>query len=337
MQQVYQHNKPFTLESGDCLSQLEIAYTTYGEYNGNNAIWFCHALTANADPQEWWPGLVGKGKLFDPEKYYIIGANIVGSCYGSTGPTSIDPHTGKPYLKTFPFITIRDMTRAHIILRKHLQIERINTLLGGSMGGFQALEWGVFEPEKLNNIILLATNAKQSPWAIGIHKAQRMAIENDPSWKKENLSISSEGLKIARAIALLNYRHYEAYQLTQKDEKAKFKEFKIESYLEYQGEKLLKRFDPFTYWVLTNAMDTHDLSRDRGSLEKVLGRINNSTLVIGVDSDMLCPSAEQLFLAQNIPNATYKEISSIYGHDGFLIEYESISQHIHQFLNHVNG
>ncbi len=335
MRKVFEYQHAFSLELGGELPKLQIAYHTYGKLNTakDNVVWVCHALTANSDAADWWSGLIGSNKLFDPAEYYIVCANIVGSCYGTTGPTHVDPFSQKPYLRSFPAITVRDIVNAHLLLKDHLEIENIKILIGGSLGGFQAIEWAVQKSGIIKNLILLATNARQSAWGKGIHEVQRKAIENDVSWQTENITIPSVGLKIARGIGLLHYRHYDAYENTQQDENDETDNYKVGSYINYQGDKLLKRFDPFTYWCLTKAMDTHNISRGRKSIEDILAEINSKTLVIGISSDNLCPPQEQQLIAQHIPNAKYKEIDSIYGHDGFLIEYDQMTLLIQNFLN----
>jgi homoserine O-acetyltransferase len=319
---VFKYKEPLQLESGQTLPSVEIAYHTYGTINsdGSNLIWFCHALTANSDVLDWWNSLVGEGKAYDPSKYFIVCANIIGSCYGSSGPLSINPETQKPYYSNFPQVTIRDMVKMHIALRKHLGVEKINTIIGGSMGGYQALEWVLTEPNVFDKMVLLATSAQESAWGIAIHTTQRLAIEIDESWKNENANAGAKGLKTARAVGMLTYRNYSAFVKTQSDDEHKLDNFKASSYIHYQGEKLVNRFNAYSYWILTKAMDSHNIARNRGKMEDVLRSIRTKTLVIGISSDQLCPVTEQKKLAQHIPNANFVEIDSPYGHDGFLIE-----------------
>ena len=324
----YTYRQPIKLENGQRLPAVDLVYQTYGTLNAekSNAVWFCHALTANADVTEWWDSLVGKGKAYDPEKYFIICANIVGSCYGSSGPISINPETKKAYFSTFPQITIRDMVQQHIVLRKHLGIEKIHTLIGGSMGGYQALEWILTEPHVFENLVLVATSPQESAWGIAVHTAQRLAIEADPTWKDMTLQAGAKGLKPARAIGMLTYRNYDAFVKTQSDDEHKLDNYKASSYISYQGDKLVKRFNAYSYWILTKAMDSHNIARNRGKMEDVLKSIKIKTTIIGISSDMLCPVAEQKFMAKHIPNAVFTEIDSPYGHDGFLIEGEMIGK-----------
>ncbi|MBS1495676.1 MAG: homoserine O-acetyltransferase [Bacteroidetes bacterium] len=334
--QVYHYNDNFLLENGGSLPAITIAYTTLGKLNedASNVVWICHALTANAEVEKWWPGIVGEGCILDPSKYFIVCANILGSCYGSSGPLSVNPVQGKPYFSDFPMITIRDMVKAHILLREYLQIKKIELLAGGSMGGYQALEWSVMEPERINKLFLLATSATESAWGIAIHTAQRLAIEADPTWKDLTIHAGSKGLKAARAMGMLTYRSYNVMMKTQVDTDAeKLDNYKATSYIQYQGDKLVNRFNAYSYWLLTKAMDSHHLARGRSNtLIDILKKITQPTLIIGISSDILCPVIEQKHIAEAMPNATLVEIDSEYGHDGFLIEAEKISKILENWL-----
>ncbi|MFN6945981.1 MAG: homoserine O-acetyltransferase [Cytophagaceae bacterium] len=333
--QIYKYKGDLQLEAGGKLKDISIAYTTYGTYKPaeNNAIWICHALTANSEVSIWWEGLVGEGKLFDPAKHFIVCANILGSCYGTTGPLDTNPATGQPFYFDFPNITIRDMVGVHEILRKHLGVEKIHTCIGGSLGGQQALEWTIIKPELIENLVLLATNAFHSPWGVAFNESQRMAIMADPTWKDKSPGAGKEGLKAARAIALLSYRNYNTYMHSQaEDSNDKFDDFKATSYQKYQGDKLVKRFNCHSYWYLSKAMDSHNVGRNRGSIMKALSGIKTKTLAIGIKTDILFPVTEQLFLAEHIPGASYVEIESLFGHDGFLIETEKIGKIILDFI-----
>ena len=333
--QVFTCQNPFPLESGELLPAVEIAYHTYGKLNEekSNVIWVCHALTANSDAADWWSGLIGQGKAIDPKKHFIVCANILASCYGSSGPLAADPLTGKPYYSTFPMVTIRDMVNAHILLRKHLGIEKIKLCIGGSMGGYQVLEWAVMEANVIGRIGLIATGAKESAWGISIHTAQRLAIETDPTWSEMRADAGAKGLKTARAIGMLTYRSYEAFVQTQTDDNdSKIDDFKASSYIHYQGEKLVKRFNVHSYWLLTKAMDSHNLARGRRDIKEVLASIKQSALVVGISSDFLCPVNEQKLLAEHIQNSSFTEIDSPYGHDGFLVEGEKIGKLVEDFL-----
>ncbi len=332
----FTYNKPFALESGIILPQYHLGYTTHGKLNEekDNVVWIFHALTANSDPAEWWPGLVGEGKIFDPAQYFIVCVNMPGSCYGSIGPLDINPHTHDCYYHDFPFFTPRDMIRAYQPLRKYLEIEKIHIGIGGSMGGQQLLEWAIEEPELFEYIFPLATNAQHSPWAIAFNASQRLCIEADATWKEKNIHAGIEGMKVARSVALISYRHYETYLHSQQNENdLQIENFKSESYQRHQGEKLAKRFNAFSYYKLSQSMDSHNVGRARGSIQKALHLIQAKTLAIGIETDILFPIVEQQFIAANISGAAYKSIYSTFGHDGFLLEYESISELINEFIH----
>jgi homoserine O-acetyltransferase len=332
----FQYDHPFGLEGGEVLPGITVAYHVYGRLNEDrsNVVWVCHALTANSDVADWWPGVVGEKRPIDPDRYFIVCANILGSCYGSTGPLSVDPRTDEPYYQRFPAITIRDMVKAHILLREHLGIEKIQLLMGGSMGGYQALEWAVMEKEVIGRLFLIATSPAESAWGVAIHTAQRLAIEADPSWSLPSPEAGRDGLKAARAIGILTYRNYGIMVRTQTDpDKEKLDGYKASSYMLYQGEKLARRFHAYCYWLLTKAMDSHQLARGRGgSLEAVLQEIPQQTLLIGVTSDILCPVEEQLFMAAHLQDSRLVEIDSAYGHDGFMVEGEKIATLLGEWL-----
>ena len=326
----------FPLELGDELSGFRLAYTTLGTLNadGSNVVWICHALTGNADPSDWWSGLVGRGKQYDPANHFIVCANVLGGCYGSTGPLSTNPATGQPYFHDFPTLTIRDMVGALDLLRQELGIEQIHTCVGGSVGGQQAVEWAILQPKLIKNLILIATNAVFSPWGIAFNEAQRMALQADPTWAENHPDAGQMGLKAARSIALLSYRNYETYAFTQAlDNNEQTDGYKAAGYQQYQGEKLVSRFNAYTYWLLTKVMDSHNVGRNRGSILNALGLIEARTLVVGIHSDVLFPPAEQQFLARHIPDAVYEELESLYGHDGFLIEFKPLTQLIRKWTS----
>ena len=328
----YKYNQTFALELGEELPYLEIAYHTYGKLNKDksNVVWVCHALTANSDVFDWWSGLFGENDLYNPESNFIVCANILGSCYGTTSP--LQTTKNKKYHK-FPMVTIRDIVNAHEVLRKHLRIEKINTIIGGSMGGQQALEWNIQQPDLFENLILLATNARHSPWGIAFNESQRMAIENDSTWQLSTVSAGLKGLKAARSMALLSYRSYFAYNQTQQEiDDNKTDNFKASSYQRYQGEKLIKRFNAFSYYRLSQAMDSHNLGRNRESIEIALRKITANTLVIGINTDFLFPPNEQRFIAKHIENSRFVEIESFYGHDGFLVETDKLTEIIQVFF-----
>lgn len=334
--EIFHYREPFRLESGIELPGYHLAYQTWGTLNQerNNVVWIFHALTGNSNPADWWPGLVGEGKLFNPQKYFLICVNMPGSCYGSIGPLSVNPATGQPWWHDFPVFTTRDMIRAYQPLRKALGIEKIFIGIGGSMGGQQLLEWAIEEPALFENIIPIATNAVHSPWGIAFNSSQRMAIEADVTWKEKHALAGIEGMKVARSVALLSYRHYESYEKTQTDTATdKLSSFKAESYQRYQGEKLAKRFNAFSYYMLTQSMDAHNVGRGRSSVAEALESIEANALVISITTDILFPVAEQEFIAHHIPDAAFHAIYSPYGHDGFLLEFDAIEKIVRQFLS----
>ncbi|MEZ4963835.1 MAG: homoserine O-acetyltransferase [Saprospiraceae bacterium] len=319
------------LERGGFLKTPTIAYHTYGDPS-LPVVWVCHALTANSDVFDWWAGLFGSEAPFNPEAYHIVCANVLGSCYGSTGPLSNDPETGEPYFHDFPVLTIRDLVAAHEALRGHLGIERIHLLIGGSLGGQQALEWAVQRPDLFDHLALIATNARHSAWGIAFNESQRMAIEADGTWRRRFAEAGDAGMRAARATALISYRHYDTYVASQTDPEAVLDHYRAQTYQQYQGEKLSRRFNAFSYYRLSQAMDTHHIGRGRPGLEDALSVIRARTLVIGIDTDVLFPLKEQQFLARHIPNAEYWEIHSPFGHDGFLIETGKIGALLTDFL-----
>ncbi|MGI4806258.1 MAG: homoserine O-acetyltransferase family protein, partial [Janthinobacterium lividum] len=325
----------FKLESGKSLPGLEIAYHTYGELNPqkNNVIWVCHALTANADVLDWWPGLFGEKALFNPKEHFIICANILSSAYGTTNPLSINPKTDESYFLSFPEVTIRDIVKAHQLLANQLDIKKIEVLIGGSLGGQQALEWAISEPERIKQLIVLATNARHSPWGIAFNESQRLCITADPTFYKSRLNGGNIGLKAARSLALLSYRNYQTYGATQSETDVQKKgSFNAASYQNYQGQKLVNRFNAYSYWYLTKVMDSHNVARNRISVESALNRILARTLVIAIASDILFPPEEQKLLSRHIEGSIFAEVQSLFGHDGFLIETETLSKIIQAFL-----
>ena len=330
MPEIFYYKELFQLESGKTLPGFYLAYTTLGVINKNkdNVVWVFHALTANSNAAEWWPGLIGNGQLFNPDEHFIICVNMPGSCYGSTSPLDDDT-----CYHNFSFFTIKDMVAAYQKLKYFLGINKIHVGIGGSMGGQQLLEWAVTEPDLFNNIIPIATNAAHSAWGIAFNAAQRICIEADKTWKEKNEHAGINGMKAARSIALLSYRNYETYKLAQSEnDNIAFDNFKSESYQRYQGEKLAKRFNAFSYYFLSKGMDSHNIGRGRTSLPAALNSIKAKALVIGISSDILFPPAEQEFIATQIPGAELKVIDSTYGHDGFLLEFSQIENSITNFF-----
>lgn len=334
---IFYYDGDFVLESGAVLRGLQIAYHTFGHYDAtaDNAVWVCHALTANSDVADWWPGTVVPDGFLDPQKHFTVCANIIGSCYGSTGPTSTDPATGQPYYGSFPSLTVRDWARAHSLLADYLGIRHVGALIGSSVGGFQALEWAVEEPERFGRLVLIATAAKASPWCIAIDETQRMAIFADRTYGEKRPGAAATGLEAARAIGLLTYRGPEGYNRTQADVAAEsddpVREHRACSYQRYQGTKLSRRFNAYSYVRILDAFDTHDTGRGRGGLECALARLTMPTLVVGISTDIIFTPSEMQALAAMIPDAHYCEIRSAFGHDGFLVEHGQLNNIIKAF------
>jgi homoserine O-acetyltransferase len=333
---LFEFKKPLALECGRVLPKWQIAFHTFGRLNEtlDNVIWVCHALTANSDVYDWWPGMVGPGCLMDTDKYFIICANIPGSCYGTTGPLSTDPETGKPYLHDFPIITVRDIVKALKELRLFLGIKKIHLGIGGSLGGQQILEWAIEEPDLFRYIAPVATNARASAWGIAFNEAQRMALLADETFTAGLEDGGSRGIRAARAIALLSYRNRNTYQNTQTDpDEEKLENFKACSYQQYQGQKLDRRFNAYSYLAVSKTLDSQNVGRNRGGLAAALGKIKAKTVAVAISSDLLFPPEEQRLVADLVPGASYFEIDSFYGHDGFLIEVEALTNILKPIIN----
>lgn len=360
----YTYKEKFDFEAGGSVNGLRLVYHASGlrpagspaveedcaegregHAEGRKVIWICHALTANSDAEEWWPELVGPGKFFDTEKYIVVCVNMLGSAYGSSGPSSPMPSnlfpsganagSGRPYYFDFPLITVRDIVRANILVRKHLGIRSIDLLVGGSIGGFQALEWAVMEPDVIRQAVFIACGARATPWLTAHNESQRMALEADPSFRAaESLKGGEAGLRAARSMALISYRSYEGYNSTQEEqsEDTVFAD-RAGSYQRYQGKKLSDRFDAYSYYYLTRSVDSHNLGRGRGGVRAALASIRSRCIVVGIDSDCLFPVCEQRLIAESIPGAEYHEITSRFGHDGFLLEYEQLKRIIAPLLD----
>lgn len=354
--------EPLPLESGAALSPVTLAFETYGELNQerSNAILLLHALSGDAhaagfhSPADrkpgWWDAMVGPGRPFDTERYYIICSNVLGGCQGSTGPASRDPHTGRPFAARFPVITIGDMVRAQTRLIEALGIERLLAVAGGSMGGFQALEWATRYPERVGGAILLATSARSSAQTVAWNSIGRRAIMSDPRWRGGNYyghEPPSDGLAVARMIGHVTY-------LSEPSLEAKFgrrlqgaqepafsleREFAVESYLDYQGESFNARFDANSYLYITKAMDYWDLPARYGSLDTAMARVQGPTLLLSFSSDWLYPTAESQAIADALTRqgrpVEHVDIQSSAGHDAFLIDVEPQRPIISDFLDQL--
>ncbi|KAF8883826.1 Alpha/Beta hydrolase protein [Infundibulicybe gibba] len=349
----------FQLESGAQLQQVPVAYKTWGTLNAarDNVMVICHAFTGSADIEDWWGPLLGRGKAFDPSRYFIFCGNVLGSPYGSASPVTLDPHTGKPYGPQFPLTTIRDDVRIHKYVLDHLGVTSIAVVIGGSMGGMAVLEWPLCTPKGyVRHIIPMATSARNSAWCIAWGETQRQCILSDPGYNGgEYTSQPSAGLAAARMCAMLTYRSRNSFEsivnhglptppsspttlyktptnTPASSHPCPSKQipsphgFCVQSYLGYQGEKFISRFDANCYIHITHKMDTHDLARGRTDHDNksILSTLPPQALVVSIESDDE--------LADHIPNAELVTIPSPDGHDGFLLEFERINTHITTFL-----
>jgi homoserine O-acetyltransferase len=360
----FAQDEPFALESGASLGPVTLAYETYGRLNAEctNAILILHALSGGAHAagyhgqegalEGWWNDCIGPGKAFDTERFFVICSNVIGSCYGSTGPASIDPTSGKPYGLSFPVVTIGDMVRAQEKLIDHLGVERLLAVVGGSMGGMQALEWAAHHPERLVSCIPLATTARHSPMLIAFSEVGRQAIYADPAWNGGNYYGQAQkpdaGLAVARMVGHITYlseqsMHEKFGRRLHERERFGFEfatEFQIESYLKYNGNKFTRRFDANSYLYITKAMDYFDLTEPHGSLAAAFA---NSTdlryLVVSFTSDWLYPSYHSKELVRALTavgaDVTYLDIQSTWGHDAFLLEVETMTRLLGSFLDRL--
>lgn len=356
----YKLPEPLALDCGKVLKDVNIRYETAGTLNAkkNNAILILHALSMDAHvcgkytPDDakagWWDDMVGPGKAIDTDRYFVLCSNVIGGCAGSTGPRSTNPETGKPYNLEFPVITIRDMVRAQKYLMDHLQIPRFASVIGGSMGGMQALEWAISYPDAVQSIIPIATTAQLSPQSIAFDWVGREAIKYDPNWNNGNYTADrapSSGLATARMLAHITYLSDESMaekfgRDLQERESYSFdfsRDFAVESYLQYQGQRFVERFDANSYFYITRAMDYFDLShRFDGDLVKAFAQAKASFLVISFSSDWLFTSAESKkivrALLKNQVDVSFCEIQSNYGHDAFLLEFEILGDMVQNFL-----
>ena len=325
----------FSFEAGGSLPQLEIIYhTSPRDYQpGDRVVWLCHALTANSDPLDWWPEMVGENCWVNPDKDFVVCVNIFGSAYGTTGPRDFKSRDSRIPNQTgyldFPRFTVRDTARLFTLVREHLGIERVDLLVGSSIGGFHALEWAIMEGDVIERAAFIATAPRVSPWLSAWMEVQRMAMEADPTFRAcESLDGGRKGLEAARAISLISYRSFDGYNLTQyeTDEDCLFAS-RAASYERYQGEKLVKRgFDAYSYYYLLWCVDSQNVGRHRGGVAKALGEIKAKSIVIAITSDGLFPPCESREWAKHIPHAEYYEIGSRFGHDGFLLETDQITK-----------
>ena len=332
----------FVLENGESIDDIVVAYRTWGALDKakSNAILICHALTGSADVDAWWPGIIGTGKAFDPQHDYIICANILGSCYGSTGPATMRPGGRERYRADFPSISIRDMVRLQRLLLDRLGVQQIELAIGPSLGGMQALEWALCYPDRVAAVMPIGIGGRHSAWCIGASEAQRAAIAADPDWNNGYYSDAARperGLAAARMMAVCLYRSWLSFDQRFGRERGTSGAYEVQSYLRHQGERINQRFDANTYVTLTHAMHSYDLSRGRGDYAAVLGSIEQPALVVSVSTDALYPPAEQQALARQLANGRYAVLDSAHGHDGFLIETDALAKLIAAFRRQLKA
>ena len=322
--QHYTPSLPLRLARGGELMRATVGYQTWGTLNAarDNVVWVCHALTASSDVESWWPGAFGVGRLLDPSRHFIVCANVLGGCYGSAGPTSIDPATGAPYGGSFPDLTVGDLVEHQRLLADHLGIAGIELVVGASMGGFQVLEWARRD-SRARRIALIATSWRQPPQALAQARLQCEFIRRDPKFRGGDYPLDdgpAEGLALARQLGHLTYRS--AHELDQRFGRAQREDghFQVLSYLDHQGQKLVQRFDANSYLRLTEAMNHYDFASAGQTPEQALATIGLPALVIALDSDQLYYPAEQHRLARALPRGRVVDIETFYGHDGFLVD-----------------
>lgn len=353
------HREPFRFDNGETLPGFTLRYETYGRLNRakSNAILICHALTGDhhcagvhsLDDRKpgWWNHMVGPGKPIDTDRFFVISSNCLGGCVGSTGPSSVNPETGRRYNLDFPNLTIGDMVRAQALLIDHLGIDQLWAVIGGSMGGMQALQWTVGFPERVKRLVALATTARHNAQAIGFNEVGRCAIMQDPEWKGGNYHFEAGpdvGLAVARMMAHITYLSDKGLEVKfgrsrQKPQSARQEfgaEFAIESYLRYQGQSFINRFDANTYLYFTKALDRYDLHQPTGRLEDQLRVMRARALVVGFTSDWLYPPWQNRELVHAMlrcgKDASYAELEMDLGHDSFLVHAPALFRLMREFL-----
>lgn len=321
----------FRLRQGKQLEDTVARVSIYGNPlpDGSNVIWIIHALTANSRVHEWWPGMLGSSGAFDLDTDAVVCVNNLGSCYGSSGPASVNPENGLTWGPDFPEFSIRDMAEFLELVKRSFGWGSLKAVIGASMGGQIALQWVLDRRDLTDKLVLIASNAEHSSWGRAWNESQRMALEADPCWGKPWLGSPQNGLKAARAMALLSYRTYEGYQLSQNDPLGQ----KPLSYQRYQGEKLANRFDPYSYFRLTQAMDSHCIAKDAVTKEYMLQHLKATTMIFTMEKDLLFPFREQQYLYEHITESTLHVIHTRYGHDGFLTEIEQIKPLLSAFVS----
>jgi len=328
-------DEPFPLESGAVLDGVTVAYRTWGRLapGRDNAVLACHALTGSADMDRWWPGLLGPGRALDPGSDFVVCSNVLGGCYGTTGPASPGP-SGAPWGPDFPAVSVRDLVALQARLLERLGVRRLRLVIGGSLGGMQALEWAVAHPGRVGAAVALAAPARQSAWGIALSCVQRAAIAADPRWRGGRYPADDpprQGLAVARMAAMCSYRSWESLERRFGRAAEDAGGFAVEGYLRHHGERLADRFDAASYVALTRTMDSHDLGRGRGGIGAALRATPVPTLVVAIDSDVLFPAEEQWQLVEGLPNGRLAWLASPHGHDAFLIDTGEVDRLVREF------
>ena len=321
---------PFTVESGAVLPRVTLAYQTWGELSPSrdNAVIVCHALTGSADVADWWAALIGAHGALDPSRDFIVCSNVLGGCYGSTGPGRPEWDEVFGTAPEAPAVTVRDIVRAQRALLEALGVRRVSLVIGGSMGGMQALEWALLFPELVGAIAVLAAPAVHAPWAVALSEAQRQAIVADAEWPHGR---AARGLATARMMAMVSYRSAPSFEARFAAGRHDATQPHVTRWLHRHGEKLVDRFDARTYVTLTHVLDSHDVGRDRGGVEAALAGLQAPALVVGIDSDVLYPPHELQALADALPRGELFWLRSPHGHDAFLIEQDVVLRAVRDF------
>ena len=333
---------PFALESGESLPSVTVAHRTWGRLDakGDNAVLVCHALTGSADVDRWWGALLGPGRSLDPDRDFGVCSNVLGGCYGTTGPTSPRPGGHGRWGGDFPAVTVRDIVRVQAALLDALGVKRLRLVVGGSLGGMQVLEWALLFPDRVEAIAPIAVSARHSAWAIGLSEAQRQAVYADPRWRDGRYPEGDgpgAGLAVARQIAMCTYRSRASLEARFSRTEAEAGVFAVEGWLRHHGRALVDRFDASAYVALTKAMDTHDVGRGRGGWREALATVRVPALVVSIDTDVLYPPVEQEELADALPLARLARLASPHGHDAFLIEGETTNALVARFRRDVES
>lgn len=325
---------PVTLESGAVLPRVTVAYQTWGTLapTRDNAVLVCHALTGSADVADWWGALIGPGGALDPARDFIICSNVIGSCYGSTGPGWPEWDALFGSRPEAPSVTVRDVVHVQRQLLDGLGVERLRLVIGGSMGGMQALEWALLYPDLVEAIAVLAAPAVHAPWAVALSEAQRQAIFADPEWPRGR---AAAGLATARMMAMVSYRSAQSFEARFGAGRADATQPHVTQWLHRHGQKLVERFTARTYVTLSHVLDSHDVGRGRGGVEAALATLRQPALVVAIDTDVLYPPHELQALADALPAAELFWLASPHGHDAFLIEQETVLQAVREFRARV--